>query len=190
MLVNQLGSGLGTSPHSVAGPYGQGRFPRVRIGDDVVAQERLLREHLGVEQLALVFGGSMGAQQTYEWAVRFPDKVKRAAPLAGTARIDEHCAIFGQTLMDALERRPGLDAGDYERFDRRARGPAAARGAVRPARAVQRFWTRRPGARSASAQRRTSASVSSRRSSSRWTRRPAGPGLEVAARRRQPAHRW
>ncbi len=113
VLVNQIGSGLGTSPHNTAGPYGRARFPRVRIGDDVVAQERLLREHLGVEQLALVFGGSMGAQQTYEWAVRFPDRVQRAAPLAGTARNYQHCAIFGQTLMDALTSDPGYAGGWY-----------------------------------------------------------------------------
>jgi hypothetical protein len=41
----------------------------------------------------------MGAQQTYERAVRFPDMVKRAAPIAGTARpiqtIDGHLAVFG-----------------------------------------------------------------------------------------------
>ena len=113
ILVNQIGSGLGTSPHNTAGPYGRDRFPHVSIGDDVVAQERLLREHLGVEQLALVFGGSMGAQQTYEWAVRFPDKVQRAAPLAGTARAFEHVRIYGQTLVDALQSDPGWAAGRY-----------------------------------------------------------------------------
>lgn len=113
ILVNQIGSGLGTSPHSLEGAYGQGRFPRVRIGDDVVAQERLLRELLGVERLALVFGGSMGAQQTYEWAVRFPDKVQRAAALAGTARNNEHCRIYNQTLIDALRSDPGFADGWY-----------------------------------------------------------------------------
>ena len=113
VLVNQIGSGLGTSPHNLAGPYGRAAFPRVRIGDDVVAQERLLREQLGVEELALVFGGSMGAQQTYEWAVRFPDKVKRAAPLAGTARIYQHCVIWAQTLVDALRSDPGYADGWY-----------------------------------------------------------------------------
>jgi homoserine O-acetyltransferase len=42
------------------------KFPNVRIGDNVVAlaQERLLREHFGIERLTLVVGGSMGAQQT------------------------------------------------------------------------------------------------------------------------------
>jgi homoserine O-acetyltransferase len=113
VLVNQIGSGLGTSPHNLAGPYGRSRFPRVTIGDDVVAQDRLLREVLGVEELALVFGGSMGAQQTYEWAVRFPDRVKRAAPLAGTARIYQHCVIFAQTLVDALRSDPGYADGWY-----------------------------------------------------------------------------
>jgi homoserine O-acetyltransferase/O-succinyltransferase len=77
-FVNQIGSGLGTSPHNLDGPFGRGRFPHVRIGDDVVAQERLLREHLGVEQLALVFGGSMGAQKTYEWAAA--SRTRSSAP--------------------------------------------------------------------------------------------------------------
>jgi homoserine O-acetyltransferase len=113
VLVNQIGSGLGSSPHNLAGSYGRARFQRVPIGGDVVAQDRLLREVLGVEELALVFGGSMGAQQTYEWAVRFPDRVKRAAPLAGTARIYQHCVIFAQTLVDALRSDPGYADGWY-----------------------------------------------------------------------------
>jgi homoserine O-acetyltransferase len=113
VLVNQIGSGLGTSPHNVAGPYGRAGFPHVTIGDDVTAQDRLLREVLGIEELALVFSGSMGAQQTYEWAVRFPDRVKRAAPLAGTARIYQHCVIFAQTLVDALRSDPGYADGSY-----------------------------------------------------------------------------
>jgi len=81
VVVNQIGNGLSTSPHNTPGTFASGpRFPRVRIGDDVVAQEKLMREAFGVEELALVVGGSMGAQQTYEWAVRFPEKVRRAAP--------------------------------------------------------------------------------------------------------------
>lgn len=113
VLVNQIGSGLGTSPHTTDGPYGRGRFPRVRIGDDVVAQERFLRETFGIERLALVFGGSMGAQQTYEWAVRFPDKVARAAALAGTAKNLDHCRILAQTFVDSMVSDPAYDDGFY-----------------------------------------------------------------------------
>src|SRR3712207_245346 len=55
----------------------------------------------------------MGAQQTYEWAVRFPDRVKRAAPLAGTARMYQHCVIWAQTLVDTLRGDPGYAGGWY-----------------------------------------------------------------------------
>lgn len=78
------------------------KFPRVTIGDDVVAQERLLGQQFGIETLQLVTGGSMGAQQTYEWAVRFPDKVLQAAPIAGTAQITPPDALCTKALMEAI----------------------------------------------------------------------------------------
>ena len=76
VVVNQIGNGLSTSPHTTTDPLiAMSRFPKVRIGDDVRAQHRLVTELFGIERLQLVVGGSMGAQQTYEWAVRFPDRV-------------------------------------------------------------------------------------------------------------------
>jgi homoserine O-acetyltransferase/O-succinyltransferase len=113
VCVNQIGNGLSTSPHNCGGPLAMSKFPKVRIGDDVVAQERLLREHFGIETLQLVVGGSMGAQQTYEWAVRFPDKVKRAAPIAGTAQNTPHDFIYTETLNEAIWSDPGWNGGEY-----------------------------------------------------------------------------
>src|SRR4029079_1865143 len=85
LIVNQIGGGLSTSPHNTPPPGGMGNFPKVRIADDVRAQHKLITEKFQLSTLALVVGGSMGAQQTYEWAVRYPAMVKRAAPIAGTA---------------------------------------------------------------------------------------------------------
>ena len=116
VVVDQIGSGLSTSPHNASeanADIAMSRFPHVRIGDDVVAQERLLREHFGIESLALVVGGSMGAQQTYEWAVRFPDKVRRAAPIAGTAQNTDHDFLFTRTLAEAITTDPGFAGGEY-----------------------------------------------------------------------------
>ncbi|HVE97433.1 MAG TPA: hypothetical protein VNA67_10665 [Pseudonocardiaceae bacterium] len=48
VVINQIGNGLSTSPHNTDGPYAMGRFPHVRIGDDVRAQEQLLREQFGI----------------------------------------------------------------------------------------------------------------------------------------------
>lgn len=116
IFVNQIGNGLSTSPSNTSGTGGAD-FPHVRIGDDVVAQHRLVTEHFGIERLALVVGGSMGAQQTYEWAVRFPDMVERAAPVAGTAKNTEHDFLFTQTLIEAITTDPDFNGGRYRSSD-------------------------------------------------------------------------
>lgn len=113
VIVNQIGSGLSSSPHNTPAPGGMANFPHVRIGDDVRAQHKLATEHLGLSTLALVVGGSMGAQQTYEWAVRYPDMVKRAAPIAGTAKNTDHDFLFTETLVDAITSDPGFNKGFY-----------------------------------------------------------------------------
>jgi homoserine O-acetyltransferase/O-succinyltransferase len=113
IVINQIGNGLSSSPHNTPFPSDMANFPRVRIGDDVRAQHKMLTEKFGITSLALVVGGSMGAQQTYEWAVRYPDMVKRAAPIAGTAKNTEHDFLFTQTLMDAITSDPGWNHGWY-----------------------------------------------------------------------------
>jgi homoserine O-acetyltransferase/O-succinyltransferase len=113
LVVNQIGSGLSSSPHNTPAPAGMANFPRVRIGDDVRAQHKLVTEKFGLRSLALVTGGSMGAQQTYEWAVRYPDMVKRAAPIAGTAKNTVHDFLFTETLVDAITSDPGFNKGFY-----------------------------------------------------------------------------
>jgi homoserine O-acetyltransferase/O-succinyltransferase len=117
VAINQIGNGLSTSPHNADGVnagLAMSNFPKVRIGDDVVAQERLLREHFGIETLQLVVGGSMGAQQTYEWAVRFPDKVRRAAPIAGTAQNTPHDFLYTKALCEQFWSDPGWNDGEYK----------------------------------------------------------------------------
>ena len=113
IVVNQIGNGLSTSPHNSSGTLAGPNFPKVTIGDDVRAQHRLLTEKLGIKKLALVLGGSMGAQQTYEWAVRYPDMVQRAAPLAGTAKNTEHDTLYGEILKEAITSDPGFRGGRY-----------------------------------------------------------------------------
>ena len=113
IIPNQLGNGLSSSPHNTPAPHGMSSFPALDIADDVRAQHRLVTEHLGVRTLALVLGWSMGAQQTYEWAVRYPDVVRRAAPIAGTARVTPHDALYVETFCEALRSDPAWNGGEY-----------------------------------------------------------------------------
>ena len=114
IIINQIGNGLSSSPHNTPPPYGMANFPKVRISDDVRAQHKLIAQKFGIESLALVTGGSMGALQTYEWAVRYPNMVKRAAPIAGTAKITPHDFLYAEALKEAIMSDPNWHNGNYQ----------------------------------------------------------------------------
>lgn len=113
ILVNQIGNGLSSSPHNTPAPFDAARFPAIAIGDDVRAQHKLVTEKFGIDKLALVLGGSMGAQQTYDWAIRFPEVVKRAVPIAGTARVTPHSGLLVDTFVEAITGDRAWEDGWY-----------------------------------------------------------------------------
>jgi homoserine O-acetyltransferase len=103
----QLGNGVSSSPSTAAGEFGS-----LTIGDDVVAQ-RALVDALGVERLVLVLGFSMGAQQAYEWAVRFPDMVARLAAFAGLARTTPLNGLIVAAAENALRSGGRFEHGRF-----------------------------------------------------------------------------
>lgn len=114
ILPGQFANGFSSSPSNTPAPQNGGAFPNVMIGDDVVAQHRLVTEHFGIKELQLVTGWSMGAAQTYEWAVRFPDMVKRAAPFAGFAKTTPHNYLFVRSHENSLKSDPAWADGFYK----------------------------------------------------------------------------
>ena len=60
-------------------------FPLITTRDMARLHE-LLAEHLGIQQIYLGIGGSMGGQQLQEWAVLAPDRFKHLCLLATNAR--------------------------------------------------------------------------------------------------------
>ena len=113
VIPNQLGGGISSSPHNTPAPHGMSHFPKLDIADDVIAQHTLLTQHFGINELQLVTGWSMGSQQTWEWAVRYPDMVRRAAPIAGTAKVTPHNALYVDVFSDALRSDPAWQNGEY-----------------------------------------------------------------------------
>ena len=85
------------------------------IYDNVRLQQLLLTRRLGIERLRLVTGWSMGACQTYQWAAQFPDMVRAACPIAGSARTAGFNQVFLLSLRRALELDPVFDEGFYDR---------------------------------------------------------------------------
>lgn len=109
----QFGNGFSSSPSNTPPPLGGGAFPTVTIGDDVTAQHRLVTEVFGLDRLALAVGFSMGTQQVYEWAVRYPWMVERLAAVAGTAKTTAHNAIVVGLAEDAIRSDPAWHLGHY-----------------------------------------------------------------------------
>lgn len=92
-------------------PYGLS-FPVITIGDMVRAQRHLI-DHLGIEQLLTVAGGSMGGMQVLEWAARYPERVRSAIPIATTARHSPMLIAFGEVGRQAIYADPSWNRGDY-----------------------------------------------------------------------------
>ena len=111
VIPNMLGNGLSTSPSNSNYGLGDLRFSHF---DNVRVQERLLQEVFGIEQLALIYGWSMGAQQAYHWGALYPDRVLRIAALCGTARTTDHNRIFLESLQSALTADPAWTGTRFE----------------------------------------------------------------------------
>ena len=113
LLPDQFGSGLSSSPSNTPAPFDRGRFPEVSIADDVRAQHRLVTERFGITALHAVLGWSMGGQQTYEWAVRHPEMVPRAAVFAATAKTPVQNQLQLDVQCELLRSDPAFADGFY-----------------------------------------------------------------------------
>jgi homoserine O-acetyltransferase len=91
--------------------YGM-RFPIVTISDIVRAQKRLL-DDLGVRKLEVVIGGSIGGQQALEWALKFPDFVEKAVPVAATGALGPQGLGMSEIGRRAIMADPNWQGGDY-----------------------------------------------------------------------------
>jgi homoserine O-acetyltransferase len=106
-------------------PYGV-RFPVVTIADMVRAQTRLI-DHLGIEQLHAVIGGSMGGFQALEWATAYPERVRGAILLATTARSSAQTIAWNAIGRRAIMSDPHWRGGDYYGHEPPIDGLAVAR---------------------------------------------------------------
>ncbi|MDQ4117529.1 MAG: alpha/beta fold hydrolase [Actinomycetota bacterium] len=113
VVPNMLGNGLSSSPSNAPAPHNGPRFPAIRVRDNVEAQYRLVTERFGITTLPLVLGWSMGAGQTYQWAVSHPEMVQRMLPFCGSPRTAPHNQVFLDSLRAALTTSVGFDGGHY-----------------------------------------------------------------------------
>jgi homoserine O-acetyltransferase len=128
---NVLGGCMGTTgPASTdpatGAPYAL-TLPLVTIRDMVRAQARLV-EHLGIDTLFSVIGGSMGGMQVLQWASLFPQKVFSAIPIATGARHSSQNIAFHEVGRQAVMADPDWCGGAYLKAGKRpSKGLSVAR---------------------------------------------------------------
>ena len=113
VLFDLFGNGVATSP-SNAHPSQRGhRFPMVTLEDNVAAQAAALDAWFGTVEIALATGWSMGGMQSYQWAMRYPERVRRLLPVCATARCWPHNRVFLDGVRSALQADATFNGGDY-----------------------------------------------------------------------------
>ncbi|MEF3365911.1 homoserine O-acetyltransferase [Methylocystis sp. 9N] len=128
---NVVGGCMGTTgPSSISPatgkPYGLD-FPVVTIRDMVRAQAMLI-DHLKIDTLFCVAGGSMGGMQVLQWGASYPQRVFSAMPIATAAKHSAQNIAFHEVGRQAVMADPDWRAGRYqEQGVRPEKGLAVAR---------------------------------------------------------------
>jgi homoserine O-acetyltransferase len=127
---NNLGSCYGTTgPSSInpetEKPFGLS-FPLVTIGDMVRTQRELI-DHLGINRIRAITGGSMGGMQAIEWALLYPQLVESIILIATAARSTPQSIAMHKVGLRAIMDDPSWDGGNYYGKEPPNKGLAIAR---------------------------------------------------------------
>ncbi len=114
LVTSELfGNGSSSSPSNTPEPFHGPRFPVMTIRDNVEAVHQLLTQELGITHLKAVIGFSMGAQQTFQWAVSYPDYMDRIVATSGTARTWPHGIVRNEGQIAAITADEDFKGGNY-----------------------------------------------------------------------------
>lgn len=130
VCVNLPGSCYGsTAPSSIdpatGKPWGS-RYPWPTI-EDAVETQRLVLDHLGIDRLLAIAGGSLGGMQVLMWAALHPERTRSIISFAAAAAVPVGGIawhIIGRKIIEADHEFRG---GDYYESTRPLRGLQVAR---------------------------------------------------------------
>ncbi|MCB1246954.1 MAG: homoserine O-acetyltransferase, partial [Acidimicrobiia bacterium] len=116
VAMNVLGGCNGTTGPTSVDPatsdlYGSS-FPSITIRD-MVRLQRAVIDALGVTELDLIIGGSMGGMVVLEWAACYPEFVARIVPIAVGPSQSPWAVGFSEAQRNAIVSDPGFLDGNY-----------------------------------------------------------------------------
>lgn len=116
VCCNNLGgcggsSGPTTIDPSTEKPYGK-NFPQISVKDWVNSQ-KMLMDKLGVPYWHLVAGGSLGGMQALEWAISYPDDIKKAGIFAAASNSSTQNIALNEVARESIRKDQNFHDGDY-----------------------------------------------------------------------------
>ena len=109
ICANMLGSAYGSSgPATINPATGEPYyfdFPKTTVRD-IVRANRLVCQHLGINRIDLMVGGSIGGFQALEWAVMAPQEIDTLVLIACGARVTPWLTAWEESQRLALEADP------------------------------------------------------------------------------------
>ena len=113
---NILGGCRGTTGPNCTNPatgraYGPD-FPMITIADIVDTQRRLV-DHLGIDRLLAVVGGSLGGHMALDWATRYPARMAGTVAIATSPRLTSQALAFDVVGRNAIMQDPNYHGGRY-----------------------------------------------------------------------------
>src|SRR5258706_649690 len=115
ILPDQIGHGKSSKPSDGL----RMKFPKYNYDDMVLADYRLITEHLKVKHMRLVMGTSMGAMHTWIWGEMYPNFMDALMPLASApVEIAGRNRLLRLMIMDAIKSDPEWNNGNYEKQPR------------------------------------------------------------------------
>ena len=112
IVPDSIGHGKSSKPSDGL----RARFPRYVYADMIEAQHRLLTEGLGVDQLRLIVGTSMGGMHAWMWAEKYPQFMDAALPIACLpVQIAGRNRMERRLIIDAIRNDPEWKGGDYDK---------------------------------------------------------------------------
>jgi homoserine acetyltransferase len=112
VLLDALGDGVSSSPSNSDVQKGA-EFPAITERDMVRAEYRAVTEVLHLKHAHAVIGISMGGEQTFEWAVTYPEFFDMAVPIAGTPQPTSYDLLSHTITEDAMLADPDYKGGKY-----------------------------------------------------------------------------